>query len=424
MNTIYLDIFSGISGDMFLGAMLDLGVDFSALEQSLAALDLEGYHVHAGRARRGSIEGVKFDVHLAAAAPGHPDSHPSATAPPPSHHHRHHGHPHAHPHRTFASIRSLIEASPLPDWVKSRSVAVFGRIAEAEGRIHGQPAEQVAFHEVGAVDSVVDIVGACVALDLLGRPRLLSGPVIDGTGWIQSAHGPLPLPAPATLAILGARGAAITQCDEPAELVTPTGAALLAEFAESFGPMRNLAASRIGYGLGSRENRTRPNVLRAVLSETTATAHDWETDTVAVCEANVDDLTGELLGHFIEVALAAGALEVAHTPVTMKKSRPGILLTLLCPAAEAEKFLELILRETGSLGVRYYQAERRKLRRQFGAIDTLYGTVRVKSGLLDGQVIVTKPEYDSCRQVSQQAGVPLRDVDAAARRIPPGPVPG
>ena len=301
----------------------------------------------------------------------------------------------------------------MSDWVKQKAVAVFDRIAVAEGRIHGLAPEQVHFHEVGAVDSIVDIVGACVALELLGKPRLLSAPVVEGTGFIRCAHGRFPLPAPATLAILGARGVALTQCDEAQELVTPTGAALLAEFAESFGPMQGLVATKIGYGLGKRDNRTRPNVLRAVLGESSAPdsgSHDWETDTVTVIETNLDDINTEILGHFLETAFAQGALDVFHTPIQMKKNRPGVLLTVLCAAADADKFSELILRETSAFGVRRRTCERRKLRRSFTSVKTGCGEVSVKLGKLNGRVVQAAPEFESCRKVAAAAGVPLKAV--------------
>ena len=310
MNSLYLDLFSGISGDMFLGALLDLGVDAARLETELRKLPVGGYHLHISRDRRGGVSGTRFDVHL------EEEHHP---------HHHEHGHEHQHG-RTFLDIRALIEQSALSGWVKEKAVAVFQRVAEAEGKIHGQPADQVHFHEVGAVDSIVDITGACLALEMLERPRVLASAVVEGTGSVKCAHGRLPLPAPATLEILTARGVQIGQCEEPHELVTPTGAALLAEFAVSFGPMRGLKALRIGYGLGLRENVTRPNALRAVLAEaTTGEVHDWETDTVAVLETNLDDVNAEIMGGVLEKALTAGALDVFHTPIQMKKSRPGVL---------------------------------------------------------------------------------------------------
>ena len=429
MKTLYLDIFSGISGDMFLGALLDLGVDFHRLEQDLEKLGLDGYHLHVSKQQRAQIAGTKFDVHL---EDDHHhdeskhDEHEHAHEHGHEHHHHDeasaHEHEHCHEHehsRTFRDIEQLIRRSSLSDWVKEKSVAVFRRVAVAEGKIHGKPPEQVHFHEVGAVDSIIDIVGACLALELLGRPRVLAAPVVEGTGWVKCAHGRFPVPTPATLEILGARGVPVSQCDEPHELVTPTGAALLAELVESFGPMRDLTPQRVGYGLGMRENKTRPNVLRAVLCETaaTASAHDWETDMVAVLQTNLDDANAEVLGALAEKALACGALDVFHTPVQMKKNRPGVLLTLLCAETDADKFAELILKETTAFGVRRHLAERRKLRREFVTVKTPFGDVTVKLGKLDGQVVQSAPEYESCKRLAEQANVPLKQVYEAASRV-------
>ena len=324
MKTLYLDIFSGISGDMFIGALIDLGADARQLERELQKLKLGGYHLHVAREQKSGIAGVKFDVHLEEVRSAkcevrehgheHHHEHDSHHASRITHQERHHDE-----ERTFAEIKKLIAKSKLSAWVKEKSIAVFQRLAEAEGKIHGRPPEKVHFHEVGAVDSIVDIVGACLALELLGKPRVLAAPVVEGTGWVDCAHGRFPVPAPATLAILGARGIGVTQCDEPHELVTPTGAALLAEFVENFGPMQSLVAGKIGFGLGTRDHQTRPNVLRAVLGKCDAcrvtggvvrgavsrhpslvTRHplDWETDRVTVLETNLDDVSGEILGPF------------------------------------------------------------------------------------------------------------------------------
>jgi len=424
---------------MAIGALLDLGVDFARFQAELAKLELSGYQLSATRAKRCQIEGAKFDVRLDAAPHSHDHDHPhdhahaheeghshehlhsqgqfgpipglrGTFAPPPAAHSHSHG-------RNFAEIKALIGRSPLSDWVKSKSIAIFQRVADAEGKIHGKPPEEVHFHEVGAVDSIIDIVGFCIALEMLGRPRVLASPVIEGMGWIDCAHGRFPVPAPATLAILAARGVPVSQCEEPHELVTPTGAAILAEMAESFGPMRDLTPERIGFGIGSRENKTRPNVLRAILGETASTAaHDWETDSVAVLETNLDDINSEILGHFIDKALASGALDVFYTPIAMKKSRPAAMLTVLCEAARADAFCELILRETTAFGVRRTVAERRKLRREVRQVETPFGPVTVKFGFLDGQTIQAAPEFESCKQVAAERGVPIRDVYEAARR--------
>ena len=422
MKLLYLDIFSGISGDMLIGALIGLGVDARKLEGELKKLKLHGYHLHVTRQEKSGIEGVKFDVHLADA------------------HEHHHGHDHdyvyehhLHKHnrgrgrhhdvgRTFAEIKRVITKSKLSPWVKQKSVAVFQRIAVAEGRIHGMPPARVHFHEVGAVDSIVDIVGACIALEMLGKPQVLSSPVVEGVGWVNCAHGRFPIPAPATLAILGARGIGLTQCDEPQELVTPTGAALLAEFAESFGPMTELVAERIGFGLGTREHKTRPNVLRAVLGKAStrkskpSVTLDWETDRVAVLETNLDDINAEILGDFVERVLAVGALDVFHTPIQMKKNRPGILLAVLCAEGDADKFAEVMLRETSAFGVRRIVAERRKLRREFSKVKTSYGDVTVKIGRLNGRVVQAAPEFESCKKLADRAKIPLKTAFEAASK--------
>ncbi len=383
MKTLYLDIFSGISGDMFIGALIDLGVSEHQIKYKVAELGIGGYQINVARKEKSGIAGVKFDVHLEqdpAHSHPHPHDHPHTHSPkkskssdprilnasftkfnpaPAAESDEAHDHTHA-VERNFTGICEIISSSKLSDWVKEKAIGIFRRIAVAEGKIHGQPPEQVHFHEVGAVDSIVDIVGACIALELLGKPRVLAGNVQEGTGWVKCAHGRFPVPTPATLAILGARGVSISQCDEPHELVTPTGAALLAEFVEHFGPMHNLVAEKIGFGLGTRDNQTRPNVLRAVLGEVKAETSNiehrtsnievasadsrithhaslgWETDTIAVLETNLDDINSELLGAFVDQALAAGALDVFHTPIQMKKNRPGVLLTVLCAEADGD----------------------------------------------------------------------------------------
>lgn len=437
MKTLYLDIFSGISGDMFIGAMLDLGVDFQELERALAGLKVGGYHLHQKRGQKSGIEGVKFDVHLE-----HEHTHSHGH----DHGHHHHGkldllkpfqaHSHGHSHgpgehvhshgdehehgRNFRDIKAMISNSTLSDWVKEKAIAVFHRVAVAEGKVHGHPPEEVHFHEVGAIDSIVDIVGACIALEMLGKPRVIAAPVVEGTGWVNCAHGRFPVPTTATLEILSARQIGLTQCEEPHELVTPTGAALLAEFAESFAPMQNLKAAKIGYGLGTRDNKTRPNVLRAVLGELQASAigsssaMDWETDTIAVLETNLDDINAEILGAFVEKAFSAGALDVFHTAIQMKKNRPGVLLTVLCGEADADKFCEMILRETSAFGVRRTLCQRRKLARSFVTVKTTYGEVTVKIGKLNGQVVQVAPEFESCRKLADAQNVPVKQIYDAA----------
>lgn len=402
MKVLYLDLCSGISGDMFLGALVDLGVDIAQIEAELVKLGLGRLSLRANRETRSGIAGVLLRVE---------STNNSA--------HTHNElHQHSEP-RDFAQIQTLIRQSELSAWVKAKSIAVFKRIAEAEGKIHGVPTDQVHFHEIGAVDSIVDIVGVCLGLEILGKPRVFASHVVDGTGWIKCDHGLLPVPAPATLEILSARHIPLTQCAEPHELVTPTGAALLAEFVERFGPMRGLIAEKIGYGLGSRENKTRPNILRVLLGEmadisSNSSALDWLTDTVTVLETNLDDINAEILGQFMENALLAGALDVFYTPIQMKKNRPGVLLTLLCTEPDADRFSELILRETSAFGVRRYTAERRKLHREFVTVSTPYGDVKVKLGKLSGKTLHAAPEFESCRELAERTGVSLRQVYEAA----------
>ena len=425
MQTLYLDIFSGISGDMFLGAMLDLGLDESFLREQLETIPVGDYKLKVYRDTRSSVEGVKFDVILDQSDSTH------------SHHH-HHGHSHSHDHHThshshggiedhghddeharnYAQIRTLINESPLSDWVKQRSISVFHRIAIAEGKVHGLPPEDVHFHEVGAVDSIVDIIGACIALEALGRPRVLSAPVVEGTGFVHCAHGKFPVPTMATLSILGDAGIGLTQCDIPYELVTPTGAALLAEFSESFGPMQGLVARKVGYGLGGRDIPGKPNVLRAVLGETVAiqTQDESEADTVVVLETNLDDCRPEIIGHFMDLALKRGALDVFYTPIQMKKHRPGVLLSVLCQPKDAVEFRILILKETTAFGVRSSTVERQKLKRSSGMVETPYGEIQTKVGYLGGKAIRVTPEYESCRQAAEAAQVSIQTVYACVEK--------
>ena len=418
MKTLYLDLFSGISGDMFVGALVDLGVDARKLERELKELKVGGWRLRVTRKQISGIVGTKFEVPV--------DKSRGSRAEGRGHEHAHNPlYAHHHDGRNFTEIKQLISRSRLSNWVKKKSIAVFQRIAEAEGKIHGLPPAKVHFHEVGAMDSIVDIVGACVALEMLGQPRVLASPVIEGTGWIECAHGRFPVPAPATLAILGTRGIGVTQCNEPHELVTPTGAALLAEFVESFGPMQNVIAEKTGFGLGTREHKTRPNVLRVVFGTASqgqspktkvAEARDWETDHITVLETNLDDINSEILGHFVETAMAAGALDVFYTPIQMKKNRPGVLLTILCMEAEADKFSEMVLRETSAFGVRRTLAERRKLRREFVKVQTPFGKATVKLAKFNEKVVQAAPEFESCKKLAVRAKVPLKQVYTTVNR--------
>ena len=396
-RTLYLDCFSGISGDMTVGALCDLGVETAALEAELRKLSLGKTGLRFERQTRQGITGLKFCVDDPAPAHGHEHAHE-------------HTHEHAHTHTHYEAIRDRIGASDLSEFVRQKALAVFHRIAVAEAKIHGVEVDHVAFHEVGAIDSIADIVGACVALEALRAPRVICSPLREGRGWIDCAHGRFPLPAPATLEIL--RGIELEQADEDWESVTPTGAALAREFAESFGPMPRMEIDRVGYGIGTRDLKERPNVLRAILG--VALPNEFATDTVVELETNLDDLSPELVGATLEGLLALGALDVTLTPVQMKKNRPGVRLAVLCEPALEQKIVHRLLTETSAFGVRRSEKRRYKLERRFESIATAFGDITVKLGLLEGRVVQVAPEFESCRAAAERTSAPLRTIYQAA----------
>jgi len=395
MKLLYLDCVGGISGDMLLGALIDLGLDLKTLRHELAKLGLDEFEVSARRGERQAITGTKFEV----AVYEH------------DHHHHHHDE-HEHHGRSFSDIKRLIESSKLADEVKQRAVGAFRRLAVAEGKVHGVAPEKVHFHEVGAVDSIVDFVGACIGLRALGVERVVaSAPLRTGFGFVDCAHGRFPVPGPATVELL--KGVPTFAGDEEAELITPTGAALLREFATEFGPMPAMTVRAIGYGLGSRNLPKSPNVLRALLGDAEdGEAH--ETDRVAILETNLDDVSPQVLGDVMDKALAAGALDVFHTPIQMKKNRPGVMLSVLCAPADADRLSRLLLESTTAFGVRRTDAQRLKLDREIVTLKTVFGRVEVKIGRLGGRVVSASPEFESCKCAAAKAKVPVRRVLTAA----------
>jgi uncharacterized protein (TIGR00299 family) protein len=403
-RTLYLDCFAGASGDMLVGAMLDCGLDFESLRSDLRKLGVEGYDLSLKRVDRSGISAAKFDVHL--------------TTEPHSHetHHNDHGHSHGHHthshHRALSEIKHIISSSNLSETVKSRAQTIFQRIGEAESKIHDIPIESVHFHEVGAIDSIVDIVGACVAFDSLRIERIISSPLHVGSGTFQCAHGTYPVPGPATAELL--KGVPIYSKDVEGELVTPTGAAIISTLAESYGPAPMMRIEKIGYGAGTRDYPKFPNALRAIIGELQEGA-DLTPTTVTVIEANIDDLNAQVFGYLMEKALATGALDIFYTPAQMKKNRPGVLLTLLCNPADRERMCDLIFRETTTLGVRYRNEQREILNREFVTVETEFGPIRIKvSRSKDGQVMNASPEFEDCRAAAEKSGVSLRDAQAAA----------
>jgi uncharacterized protein (TIGR00299 family) protein len=382
MKLLYLDCFAGISGDMLLGALLDLGVTEALLRTELAKLPLHGYRVEVRRVTKQHLAATKFDCDAG----------------------------HGHHHRGLADITGIIEQSTLAGNVKRRAISVFNRLGTAEAKVHGIPVEQVHFHEIGAVDSIVDIVGACVALETLGAEKVVAAPPPLGSGVVETAHGRFPIPAPATLELL--TGIPTRSTAETTELVTPTGAALLAEFCAEFGPIPAMVVEQVGYGAGTRDLAKTPNVLRAILG----TAGTDSTDTVAVLEANIDDMNPQWFGELMDRLLTTGALDVFLTPVQMKKNRPGTMLTVLCAPADADRLADVVLTHTTSFGVRIHEARRRILAREIVRVATGFGEIEVKVGRLAGKVVTRAPEYESCKRAAALHNVPVKTVYQAAQR--------
>lgn len=416
MKILHIDPFAGISGDMTVSALRDLGVGEEVFQAALASMQVSLPSCSFVRGERGGISGWRFRV----------EGHDGEEGQSAGHHHHDHSHSHGHSHshnhgdhhdhahthgRTHDEIRSLIQQSTLSNGVKKRALSVFARIAAAEGAIHGVPPETVGFHEVGAEDSIADIVAACAGFESLNADRITCGPIIEGTGHIHCAHGTFPLPAPATLALL--KGIPFRQVDEPWEHITPTGAALLAEFATTFGPMPEATVSAIGYGLGSRHTPNRPNALRLILGEAVR-SHDASRDEVVELRSNLDDLSPEHAAHALEAILSAGALDATLTPTVMKKGRSGWILEVLCHEERAEELSERILRETTAFGVRRHRMTRLKLERHHQSVPTPYGEISLKVGTLCGEILQQSPEFSSCAEAAEKHGVPVRLVHQAA----------
>jgi pyridinium-3,5-bisthiocarboxylic acid mononucleotide nickel chelatase len=394
IRTLYLDCFAGVSGDMFIGALIDCGLDFEHLQSELKRLEVGGYELNLTRVDRSGISASKFDVHLY-----------------DQHHHHHHDHHHI-DHRSLSEIKRLITTSSLSDRIKDRAETLFQRIGEAEAKIHNIPIESVHFHEVGAIDSIVDIVGACVGLDALKIERVISSPLHVGSGTFKCAHGTYPVPGPATAQLL--QGVPIYSKEIEGELVTPTGAAIISTFASSYGPIPMMQIERIGYGAGTRTYPKFPNVLRAIIGQLQEDADQTPT-AVAVIEANIDDLNAQIFGHLMEKALTEGALDIFYTPVQMKKNRPGVLVTVLCKPEDRDRMIDIVFRETTTLGVRYRSEQREILQREHVTVETKYGPVNIKiSRARDGSVMNYAPEFDDCRAAADLHKVAIREVQTAA----------
>jgi len=435
MRIAYLDCFAGISGDMFLGALLEAGVPLQILEDTTAALNLNA-SLRVETVDRSGISCTKVHVlegdHLAetpgaSSALPHQHTHePLATYPRTQHLHKighaHTHEPHTHDHepghdhphthgRSLTVIRALIQATPLADPVKSFAIRTFELLGASEAKIHNVPIDQIHFHEVGAVDAIVDIVAASAGIHHLQIGAWHSSPLNVGGGMVVCAHGTFPVPAPATADLL--RGLPTYSAHIQKELVTPTGAALLRALAPTFGPQPPMQVQRIGYGAGTRNPPSFPNVLRLSIGDSTD-APDSPSETIAVLETALDDLSPQLLAHVAETALGQGALDVMLTPVIMKKGRPGTLLTVLCSPSQSDALLQLILRETSTLGVRTRLEQRHILDRSFTTVQTAYGPIRIKVGSRAGEAFNAAPEFEDCRTAAERHHVPVKLVQQSA----------
>jgi len=388
MRQAYLDCSSGISGDMFLAAVIDAGAQLDRLFTELRKLSLGFYEFKRTRTVRGGLVGTRVDIRV----------------------------PGEQPHRKLADIQGLLEAAALPEKTAGQALAVFNRLAEVEGRLHNLPPEEVHFHEVGAVDAIIDIVGTCLGLELLEVSDLVCSPLDVGSGRVEAAHGTLPVPAPATAELL--KDIPVYASGVEGELVTPTGAALVSTLASGFGPLPPMKVSHIGYGAGEKDYSDHPNLARLFIGERVEAVEARPgapgDEIVSVIEANVDDMSPQLYGYFLEQALAAGALDVTCSSTQMKKNRPGLTISILCQPERSDALSQLLFEQTTTIGVRIYEARRKVLEREQVTVETPYGPVKVKVARREGKVVNVAPEFDDCQRLAAEKSVPLKQVIVAA----------
>jgi uncharacterized protein (TIGR00299 family) protein len=385
VRALHFDCFSGISGDMTLGALIDAGADADAVRAALDSLGL-GVRLSVERVRKGGFAATQVIVEA----------------------------PEEHAHRHLPEVEEILGRGRLTPRQRDTALRIFRRLAEAEAAAHGLPIDRVHFHEVGALDSIADIAGAAVALDLIGAERITSRSVPTGTGTVKCAHGIMPVPAPGTAELL--KGVPLAPCTIKGELTTPTGAAILATVVQEWVEAPAMTVERIGHGAGQRDLLEQPNLLRVFVGTAAAPVNPDEHDVVWMLETNLDDVPAEVVGYCAEQLFAAGALDVFSTPVQMKKGRPGVLLSVLAPAAAVGRLETVLFAETETFGVRRYAVERSKLRREAVTVATPWGPVQGKRGWRAGGPEVFTPEYESCARVAREHGVPLREVYAAVRR--------
>jgi pyridinium-3,5-bisthiocarboxylic acid mononucleotide nickel chelatase len=386
MKLAYFDCFSGISGDMTLGALLDAGCDLAQLRAELCGLQVQGWELSAEKVWKNGMAATRARVKTEDQQK----------------------------HRSLSAILQILQDSKLASPVRDRASAIFQKLGEAEAQVHDAPVEKIHFHEVGAVDAIVDVVGVCIGFHALGIEKFACSPLNVGSGTVKMAHGVLPVPAPATANLL--QGKPTYSNGVQRELVTPTGAAIVATLCDSFCAQPAMSVSAIGYGAGTADLEGQPNVLRIMIGEAAEEVVPGYDQEITVIEANLDDMNPQIYGYFQEKALAAGALDVFTTPVQMKKNRPGTLLTVLCRPADAQALMSLIFAETTTFGVRTHAAQRRVLPREFVKVTTSFGDVRVKLSRLNGRILHVAPEFDDCRKLAEEKNVPLQRVISEALR--------
>jgi uncharacterized protein (TIGR00299 family) protein len=412
LTILYFDCFSGAAGDMILGALLDAGLPLDELRRALGSLAIDPGAVWTERVMRTGVAATKFHVRGEDAVIDHAHDHERALDSAHGHDHgdqhevRHH-----HTHRSLREINALIDRSALSSPGKDRAKALFARLGEAEAAIHGTSMEKVHLHEVGTLDSIIDIVGTVYAMEAFGADRTLASPLNVGSGSVHSAHGRYPVPAPATARLL--EGVPIYAGPQKAELVTPTGALLITAYAEAFGVIPPMRLQRTGYGAGSKDFPDSPNVLRVLIGEGDAASPPHR---VVVIEAEIDDMNPQIFGVLIDRLLKDGALDVFYTSIQMKKNRPGTLLSIVAPPAARERLASTVFRETTTIGIRYREMDRECLDRETVPVDTPFGQVGIKVARRNGEVMNASPEFDDCARLAAESGTPVKDVQAAAMK--------
>ncbi len=389
MRIAYFDCFAGASGDMILGALLDAGLSLENLKQEISKLGLSKYGIDAEQVVKRGISGTQAVIAIDQG------------------HHEHH-------HRHLSHIKEIIVSSKLDEKVKNLSLSIFTKLAEAEAHVHNTDVESVHFHEVGAMDAIIDVVGAVVGLHLLGIDKCFCSPLHLGSGTVMCAHGEIPVPAPATAQLV--QGLPVYATDVKGELLTPTGAAILSTLCSGFGPMPMMTMDRVGYGAGVSDPDI-PNLLRVHIGAASHENTSLDSNQVAIIETNVDDMTSQIYGHVMEKAFGMGALDVFFTPVQMKKNRPGALLTVICSPLDVSRFSRLLLEETTTIGVRWRLENCLNARREIKTVETPHGPVRIKYAMMDNHIVNISPEYDDCKKVAGESGVPLKQVMETARKL-------